>query len=200
MYDYIKGKVTNKAASYIVVENQGIGYKISPSLMTHHEIKIDDEVIIYVHFQVKEDEQSLYGFSTQYEREVFTSILSVSGVGPKLGLKVLAEMEANKLVTTIVNEDIKTLKEIKGLGAKTAGKMILDLKNKINHLVDIKAPNLRTDNEKNPVSIYNNTFEALKNLGYKDTEIKKVLEKVFEVAPDSLEAAIKKTLKALSKV
>ena len=87
MYDYVKGKVVNKGANYLVVEHQGMGYKVHSSLATYHQMKVGEEVTVYLHFFVKEDEHSFYGFSTPYEREVFVTILSVSGIGPKLAIK-----------------------------------------------------------------------------------------------------------------
>ncbi len=196
MYDYIKGKVAFKGINYLVVENNSIGYKIHSSLSTYHQIKLEDEVTIYIYFQVKENEQTFYGFSDKYERDVFSAIMSVSGIGPKLGLKVLAEIKADKLITAIANQDIELLKKVKGLGEKTVGKMVLDLNNKINHLLysGIKVENKSSNN------VYNQTLEALKTLGYKDGEIKKVLALTFDGEVLNLEEAVKKTLKALSKV
>lgn len=197
MYDYIKGRVVSKATDHLVIDAHGIGYKLHASLATYHEVTLNDDISLYVHFYVKEDEHSLYGFSTQYERQVFSSIMSVSGIGPKLALKILAEIKAKNLIDTIVREDIESLKKIKGLGEKTSGKMILELKDKVNHLISEQSSEKVISQTSD---VYNHTVEALKNLGYKDGEIRKVLKEVFSEKIPTLEEAIKKTLQALSKV
>ena len=196
MYDYIKGKIVFKGINYLVVENNSIGYKVYSSLSTYHQTQIADEITIYLYFQIKENEQTFYGFLEKFERDVFSTLMSVSGIGPKLGLKVLAEIKADELIKAIANQDVDLLKKVRGLGEKIVGKMVLDLKDKLDHLLGFQVK------EKNEIhsNVYNQTLEALRTLGYKDGEIKKVLTFTFDGEVLSLEEAVKKTLKALSKV
>ena len=195
MYEYIKGKIVNASSGELVVDHLGIGYKIFCSLRTFsHFIKKKEEILIHTCFIVREDDHSLYGFSNLEEKQVFMAILKVSGIGPKLALKILTEIEPSNLISQIELEKLDSLKKIKGLGPKTAGKLILELKGKLAHILE-KNTTSETEND-----VYRDTKEALSALGYKGSEIENVLKKVFSKEKElDLETAIKWTLAEISK-
>jgi len=196
MFDFVKGKLSNKNPSFIVIDNQGIGYKINITMRFFDSlITIGGELTVFTYFHVREDDQSLFGFPTTFERDLFSLLLSVSGVGPKLGLKILTETSPETLYSIIEANDLSKLVSIKGLGPKTAAKLLLDIKSKISSL-DGSGVNLEVNSEN---KVRENTASALKNLGYKEADINKVLLKLFKEKPDlTLEEAIRETLLIIS--
>lgn len=132
MIEYIRGKIAYKNANMIVVENNNIGYQLLCSTSTLDNAgKKDDDVQIYVQMIVREDSMTMYGFLALQEREMFNKITSVSGIGAKIALSVLSAMTTAQLAIALVTEDISTITKIKGIGQKTAKRMILELKEKI---------------------------------------------------------------------
>lgn len=132
MINYIIGKLVVKDPTYIVVEtNAGIGYELKISLATYSDIKDKDEVKIFAHFHVKEDAHTLFGFSQRSEKIRFLDLLSISGVGPSTGLMILSSLSPEELQSAIANEDVKTIQAVKGIGLKTAQRIILELKDKM---------------------------------------------------------------------
>ncbi len=135
MLDYIKGKLVKYDEDYLVVETGGIGYTVQPSRGVLNELTEEgDQVKIYLHLDVKEDDLNLYGFSGPREREMFRMMLSVSRLGPKTALTVLSSMEKSEFRRAIVEEELSTLTAVKGIGKKTARRLVLELKEKISDL------------------------------------------------------------------
>lgn len=135
MFDYIKGKLVKLDQDAIVVETGGIGYMVNPSRGVLNELTDEGEQVkIYLHLDVKEDDLNLYGFSGPREREIFRMMLSVSRLGPKTALTVLSSMEKSEFRRAIVEEELGTLTSIKGIGKKTARRLILELQEKITEL------------------------------------------------------------------
>ncbi len=135
MFDYIKGKLVEYDEDYLVVETGGIGYTIEPSRGVLSDLSEEGEQVkIYLHLDVKEDDMNLYGFSGPREREIFRMMLSVSRLGPKTALTVLSSMEKSEFRRAIMEEELETLTSIKGIGKKTARRLILELKEKISDL------------------------------------------------------------------
>ncbi|MCF7876407.1 Holliday junction branch migration protein RuvA [Candidatus Bipolaricaulota bacterium] len=135
MFDYIKGKLVKYDQDAIVVETGGIGYMVNPSRGVLNELTSEGEQVkIYLHLDVKEDDLNLYGFSGPREREVFRMMLSVSRLGPKTALTVLSSMEKSEFRRAIMEEELGTLTSIKGIGKKTARRLILELQEKITEL------------------------------------------------------------------
>ena len=199
MYDYIKGQVTFKRDDFLVLENRGIGYRIITPARTHRNIEVgEEEITFYIHHHVREDGETLYGFSSTYERDVYSAILGVNGVGAKGGLKILSEIEPTRLIDSIVRQDIETLKNIKGLGSKTAAKILLELKNRVGYLVK-EGPGIEKEIGERHDDISRQTAAALRSLGYREMEIKQIMGIVMEEKYEVLEEAVKKALALLSK-
>ncbi len=182
MYAYIKGKVTDIESNYIVLDNNNVGYLIYTS--NPYSFEIDKEYNIYLYQYVKEDEISLYGFKTLDEKKLFLKLISVKGLGCKMALPMLATGSINGIVDAIERENILYLKKFPKIGDKVARQIILDLKGK-----------LASDFSENKL-VNEELVEALKALGYKLQDIKKVLPKITK---EKLEDQIKEALKLLLK-
>ncbi len=182
MYDYLKGIITRQIANYIVIDVGGVGYKVfTPN---PYKFKTDLETKVYVYNHVREDENSLYGFSSEEERDLFLRLIDVKGLGPKMAITILASCSLSGLVDAIDRENILYLKKIPKVGEKLARQIILDLKGK---LASIENPESDTDE----LSL------ALESLGYKTSDIKNVIAKVDK--DQSIEDQIKESLKLLLK-
>ena len=179
MFEYIKGIVTNIKPNGIVLENNGIGYKLFVSNPFSFREKEETKVYLYEH--VREDEHSLYGFKEDKDKELFLKLISVKGLGPKMTLPLLVEDQS--IESAIEREDITYLKKFPKIGDKLAKQIVLDLKGKLS-----KDENIKTNDE---------LKEALLGLGYKEKEIKNVISKVDNSL--SIEEQIKVSLKLLLK-
>lgn len=179
LFDYIKGYVTYLNPEYVTVENGGIGYQIftpNPFLFQVNEM---EEITVYTYHHVREDISALFGFLSRQDKDLFKKLLSVSGIGPKGALAVLASGDTAGLIRAVEEENEKFLVKFPGVGKKTARQMILDLKGKLNDLATDETFTLfthekheqRTENEK----AMQEAKEALKVLGYAEREINKVL-------------------------
>jgi len=131
MYAYIEGKIALKEAAHVVIDVQGVGYDIKISLNTFSAVKSVNRCRLYTYLHVKEDAHTLYGFSTFDEKELFLYLISISGVGPGTALMVLSSLPADELKDAITSENVKAIQSVKGIGAKTAQRIILELKDKI---------------------------------------------------------------------
>ena len=185
MYDYIKGTITNIKNNAIVLDNNGIGYLIYVSNPYSFELGRDYKV--YVYQQIKEDENSLFGFKTLEEKEFFLKLISVSGVGCKMALPILAVGSIEGIMDAIERENVLYLKKFPKIGDKLAKQIILDLKGKLEFIgVGITDDIVETENELKDVLI---------GLGYKEKELKPVLAKVDTSLP--IEGQVKDALKLL---
>ena len=185
MYDYIKGTITNIKHNSIVVDNNGIGYLIYVSNPYSFELGRDYKV--YVYQQIKEDENSLFGFKTLEEKEFFLKLISVSGVGCKMALPILAVGSIEGIMDAIERENVLYLKKFPKIGDKLAKQIILDLKGKLEFIgVGITDDIVETENELKDVLI---------GLGYKEKELKPILAKVDTSLP--IEGQVKDALKLL---
>jgi holliday junction DNA helicase RuvA len=131
MYDYFRGKITDVSPTHVTIECGGVGYHLQVSLNTYSAIKDLSEVKIYAHHVVREDAQLLFGFSDQSERYMFRELLSVSGVGASTARIILSGLTSDSLRDVIANGDVVTLQRVKGIGAKTAQRIVLDLRDKM---------------------------------------------------------------------
>ena len=199
MFAYIKGSLEEKSNNYVVIETGGIGYKIFMSEPAINQLgDIGDLIKVYTHYHVREDEISLYGFLSNEELKTFELLISVSGVGTKLALVILANIEPSSFALAVISNDTSKLVKIPGIGAKTAARMILELKDKLKNNEIIS----RTAKEEK-IQIYdeekvNEAIAALQVLGYNRREIEKVMQKL-EKEDLSVEELIKECLKNLSK-
>jgi Holliday junction DNA helicase RuvA len=196
MISYIKGKLVEKNPAYVIIETAGgIGFYINISLATYSQLKDDEEITLLTYYIIKEDAQILYGFMNEEERELFKLLLSVNGIGPNTARLILSSMSVGEVLNAIATENVRAIQSIKGIGAKTAQRVIIELKDKT------KKANWSAES-KISVSYNNNKYEALSALlalGFPKTGAEAVLDKIIkaEGLNLSVEDMIKKALKLL---
>lgn len=195
MIDYIKGEVAYKDADILVVDNNNIGYQLHCPTSTLETIgKTGETVQIFVQMVVREDSMTLYGFTSKQQREMFNKITGVSGIGAKIGLSVLSSMTTAQLAIALVTEDVKSITKIKGIGAKTAKRMILELKEKVDN--DELSQSF-ADGEQAVISsgsIENEAISALMALGFSSMEASKAVSSVkgeFDTVEQLITAALR---------
>ncbi len=199
MYAYIKGKIVEKSNNYVIIENNGIGYRIFMSATAIDKIQEENEDIkIYTYYQVREDNISLYGFLQKEELRMFELLLSVSGVGAKSAIAMLSSILPSEFAMAIIQNDTSKLTKIQGVGAKTAARIVLELKDKLKTEEAIsKADESIQKAIKNDEEI-EEAIQALQILGYNKKEIEKAFEKL-ELAGLSTQDIIKKALALLGR-
>lgn len=195
MISYIKGDVKAISEEGFVIENNNIGYFINSTLTSLSNIQINNEYKIYTSMQVREDDISIYGFYSKEELEMFLLLISVSSIGPKIALGMLSSISSDEIKLAIVNNDIDKLTKAKGIGKKTASRIILELVDKVKKMA---LPDASKIEQVSPVENDNLGVarDALKNLGYMENDIARVLNELMD-ADLSLEALIKESLKRL---
>ena len=194
MYSFISGKVAEKNPAYVVIYNQGIGYLINITLNTFTAIGEQEEVKLYVHLAIREDAHVLYGFYTEEERSLFLQLITVSGVGCNTARLILSSLSVKETVDAISSNNTKAIQNVKGIGAKTAQRIIVDLHDKLSKL------NI-SEGEKTPAG-YNTLKEealsALMVLGFNRTSIEKILDKLMsKMENPNVEQLIKEALRLL---
>ena len=195
MITYLSGRLIEKNPSYIVLDVQGVGYFIHISLQTFSSIGKEENCKILTYFSVKEDSQTLYGFMTSLERDLFKQLISVSGVGTSTARIMLSSLSSNEIIAAITTNDVDVLKSVKGIGAKTAQRIILDLKDKLAKNVEGGTDNvLFQDN-----TIKNEALSALLVLGFDKKVAEKVIGNTLIKNPDikDVSVLIKLSLKSL---
>jgi len=194
MFAYVKGILIQLEPTFAIVECQGIGYRILISLSTHSKLQGKKEVKLFTHFHVREDAQLLYGFAEFSEQSLFEQLITVSGVGSNTALTMLSGLSADELVQAIRMEDVLTLKRIKGIGAKTAARIVLELKDKIkvDGSAGISAGTSGTTT--NPGALKAEAIAALAQLGFGKNEMSKRIDRIFKTTPPS-ELSVEKLVK-----
>lgn len=195
----IKGRIIEKNPAYVVIETVGgLDYLVNISLATYTKIREMDEVRLFTHYVIKEDEHQLFGFFDEEERSFFRLLITVNGIGVNTARLILSSMSVHELHNAIITENAKVLQAIKGIGGKTAQRLIIELKDKIGKMALSASP----ETEKKQFSNNNNTnaaLSALVSLGFPKNSAEAVLEKIIksEGLDLSIEDLIKKALKLL---
>ena len=196
MIAFIKGKLVHKEATHVVIDVNGIGYHIFISLATFSKIKDQEDCKLFTYFHVKEDMQALYGFLSEVDKLFFMDLISVSGIGPSTGMIMQSSMSTDELKSAIVAENVETIQSVKGIGAKTAQRVILELKDKI------RKEGLSGDSEQISGSFDNKlrseALSALVMLGINRSTAQKSIETVLRNSENNitLEQLIKRSLQA----
>jgi Holliday junction DNA helicase RuvA len=194
MYEYIKGHITFRNPSYSVIETSGIGYVFQHSLSTFEALGKQKEVQVFMHLAVREDAHVLYGFFDDAERIMFRHLISVSGIGPASAIAALSAMQPHELKEAIFAEDVNALKKVKGIGAKSAQRIIVDLKDKLGSL-EVNFENFNGSSN----TVRSEALKALQNLGFDRRKAQKIIDEVLKSADESIgiEDLIKRSLKSL---
>ncbi|MBN1987229.1 MAG: Holliday junction branch migration protein RuvA [Prolixibacteraceae bacterium] len=193
MYEFIKGTVADLTPASIVVEAGGVGYFINISLNTYSKLNGKKEVSILLHLAVRDDAHILYGFADKNERDLFRNLISVSGVGASTAIMMLSSLNSQEVIAAITTENVAVLKAVKGIGAKTAQRIIIDLKDKLGKTSETSQILLMPDN-----TIQNEALSALVMLGFTKKEAEKAVSKILqEQQGPTVESVIKQALKRL---
>lgn len=199
MYEYLTGVVTFINPYYIVVEANGIGYQIALGNPYRYSSQMNKEVKIYVHQVIREDAHHLYGFGSLEEKQLFLRLVSVSGIGPKSALAIMASDDHSGLIHAVESGDVTYLTKFPGVGKKTAQQMILDLKGKFGEL-SIETPfNLFDETALQDATALSEAMEALSALGYSEREVKRVEKQLKEVENQTTDEYLRQALKLMMK-
>lgn len=205
MLAYVKGELVQKQIGYVVIDVGGLGYKVFMSEPSIEEIgNIGDEVKVHTYYRVSEDDISLFGFNTQEELRMFELLISVSGIGAKTAIAMLACIEPSQFAIAVISNDIDTLKKIPGVGPKSAQRIVLELKDKMKKEQQISELTNATLEQKSKIkkvivadSKTQEAIDALQVLGYTKKDVEKALEQI-DTAELKVEDIIKKALRELS--
>lgn len=194
MITHIDGIIEEKNPAFTIIDVNGIGYMLYITLNTYSELPDKGRVRLLTHFVVREDAQLLYGFSNIEERQMFKELINVSGIGASTAMLILSSLKPDEVASAIVNEDVEMFKKIKGIGAKSAQRIIVDLKDKVNKFDFSVQISGNQDN-----TIKNEALSALLVLGVDKKKAEDTISRIIENAENSLtvEELIKKTLKSL---
>lgn len=193
MIDYIKGTIESLSPTDLILENSGIGYSILISLQTYEKLHGNKDAVIYIHHYLREDEELYYGFATKDERELFRLLIGVSGIGASTARMMLSSLTSDEIRAAIISEDLNKIKSIKGIGTKSAQRLILELKDKISKISESQ-PLLQYQTN----SAAEEASTALVMLGFTKANVNKAVAAVIKGKPTAtLEEIIKLSLKML---
>ncbi len=193
MYEYIRGKISDLSPAHAVLESNSIGYYLNISLNSYSQLASKTEAKLYCHLSIREDAHVLYGFCDNTERELFRLLISVSGVGPNTARMMLSSMSPGEVKNAISQDDVNALKTIKGIGAKSAQRIIIDLKDKVKNIEGEEDFLIPLNN-----TLKNEALSALEVLGFARKSAEKAIEKLITDNPETtVEDLIKKALKVL---
>lgn len=193
MITHLKGKLLEKNPTDVVIDCNGIGYLVHISLHTYSQIPDQENITLYTYLQVKEDSHSLFGFSSKMERELFKLLLSVSGVGSSTARTMLSSMDPHQIKDYIATGNVAMIQSVKGIGLKTAQRVILDLKDKVIKVYGIEEVSASIGNTNKDEAL-----SALEVLGFNKKQSEKVIQKIVALEPEApVERIIKEALKNL---
>ena len=193
MITHVKGRLVEKAPTSVVIESNGIGYLINISLNTFSQIPDNENLKLYTHLQIKEDSHTLYGFFTIKEREIFRLLISVNGIGSNIARTMLSSISPDQIIDAISRENVSLIQSVKGIGSKTAQRVIIDLRDKILKVYDLDEGITSSNNTNKEEAL-----SALEVLGINKRSSEALVDRIVVENPDiSVESIIKETLKNL---
>ena len=193
MITQVRGRLVEKSPTEVVVDCNGVGYLLHISLNTFSSLPADENVVLYTHLSIREDAHTLFGFFTKTEREVFKLLISVSGVGPSIARTMCSSMTSEEIQNAIASENVAVIQSVKGIGAKTAQRVIVDLKDKILKTFDVDTISFAKSNTNKDEAL-----SALDVLGFNRKQSEKTVNAVLKENPDAtVEKIIKLALKNL---
>ena len=193
MITQLRGKLIEIYPTNAVIDCNGVGYWVNISLNTYSTLEHEELVTIFTHLIVREDAHILYGFATKLEREIFQKLISVNGVGPASGMMIISTLSSKEIATAIAQEDARLLQSVKGIGAKTAQRIIIDLKDKLDQslILDVNSTSVKNKSK-------NEALSALEVLGIPKKSAEKIMDKILQDQPDAdVEFLVKETLKKI---
>ena len=193
MITQLRGKLIEIYPTNAVIDCNGVGYWVNISLNTYSTLEHEEAVTIFTHLIVREDAHILYGFATKLEREIFQKLISVNGVGPASGMMIISTLSSKEIATAIASEDAKLLQSVKGIGAKTAQRISIDLKDKLdqNLILDVNSGSSKNKSK-------NEALSALEVLGIPKKSAEKIMDKILQDTPEAdVEFLVKETLKKI---
>lgn len=194
MFEYISGTLAGKSIGYVVVDVHGVGYKIFTSQKSI-EVLNDEKAKLYTYLHVREEEQTIYGFATMEERNMFLKLISISGIGPKAGIAILSQLSVSDVISAIIGGDVKAFSSAPGVGAKTAQRIILELKETIQKSFDVEGALITPKGSPQATgSFKEEAINALVALGYAQKQAAKAVSGVSNIAT-SVEELIVMALK-----
>ena len=193
MITQLHGRLIEKNPTYVVIDCHGVGYEVNISLHTYGQIGSDENIRLHTHLQIREDVHTLYGFYQPMERSIFRLLISISGIGANIARTMLSSMTPVEIQQAIVHEDLAAIKAVKGIGLKTAQRVLIELKDKIQNVAGMdEIPALKSN------TIKEETLSALEVLGYPRRQAEKVIDNIIQSAPESsVEELIKQALNKL---
>jgi Holliday junction DNA helicase RuvA len=193
MITQLSGKLIEKNPTHVVIDCAGVGYEVNISLHTFEQLPKDEKIMLFTYLQVREDAHTLYGFADKIEREVFKKLISVSGIGANTARLMFSSLSPTEVIEAISTADVDTIKSVKGIGAKTAQRVIIDLKDKVGEVASA-SENLTFSNNTNRTE----ALSALETLGYSKKQVEKVVARIVKIEPEaSVENILKQALKNL---
>ena len=193
MITQIRGKIIEKNPTEVVIDCNGVGYLLHISLNTFSSLPNEDNTTLYTYLSIREDAHTLFGFIDKTEREIFKLLISVSGVGTSIARTMLSSMTSKEIQNAIASENVRVIQSVKGIGAKTAQRVIVDLKDKILKTFDIDEVSLKTNNTSKDEAL-----SALEVLGYHKKQSEKIVNAILKDNSDAtVEVIIKLALKNL---
>jgi Holliday junction DNA helicase RuvA len=193
MIAHLQGKLVEKTPTEVIIDCGGVGYHVNISLHTYSLLPKTDFIKLFTHLQVKEDSHTLFGFIEKSEREIFRLLISVSGIGASIARTMLSSLDPRQIIEAIGSGDVSTVQSIKGIGVKTAQRVILDLKEKVLKLYDLDEVSMVQSNTNRDEAL-----SALEVLGFVRKTSEKIIDKIVKEDPEAtVESIIKKALKNL---
>ena len=196
MYHHIQGKFIEIHPTHVIIDHQGLGFYVHISLNTFSQIKELKEGMLFLHFHVKEDSQSFFGFAEKTERESFRQLIAISGIGPSTAQVVLSSLTPDQIASAVAVGDARTFQNVKGIGAKTAQRIVIELKGKIDLALETETLTGIVGSN----TVREEAFTALTTLGFPRASVHKAVQKVLKEQPEvnDVEEMIKKALIHLS--